>query len=124
VPDSGLYPPKFVSQSGVVRVILLSPEVSDPMLAAEGLRTTFESNPLTIKGSLCEETFITDSALRGMHVRFRQRTQQDGRVTETDCHQYFVRNQCGRCVVVCYQPGTCGDAGDVDQRIRNSLRWQ
>ncbi len=121
---SSLYPARFVSQSGMVRVVLLPPELGDLGTAAAGLLETFEADPNAVKGSFLQEPFVTDSALRGIHVRFRERLPLDGGVTETECHHYLVRNHSGRFVAINYQSGPHADPLAVDQMIRNSLRLQ
>lgn len=120
----GLYPIRLVGRAGMVRVILLPPELADPKAAATGLRATFEDNPAAIPGSFIEQPFVTDSALRGLHVQFRQRSQQEADTAEIENHHYFVRNQQGRCVAVHFQPGQTGEAEAVDRMIRNTLHLQ
>ena len=120
----GLYPTRFVSQSGVVRVILLPPELGDLRTAAEGLLKTFEADPKAIQGSYRQETFVTDGALGGIHARYREQMQHDGRMIEAECHHYFVRNHSGRYVVINYQASPYGDPIAVDRMIRNTLRLQ
>lgn len=119
-----LYPTRFISQAGVVRVILLPPELGDLRTAAAGLLKTFETDPQTVKGSFTQETFVTDRALSGIHACYRQEAQQDGRKIELERHHYFVRNHSGRFVAINYQAGRHGDPAAIDRMIRNTLRLQ
>jgi hypothetical protein len=121
VSANALYPVRFVGQAGVTRVILLNSELCDPLVAAAGIRTGFDSNPQAVKGSYVQERFISDSGLRGIHVCFRQRAENTGEQTVTQCHHSLVRNQCGRCVAVNFLADAHGDAATVDQMIRSTL---
>ncbi len=120
----GLYPTRFIGQAGAVRVILLPPELGDLKTAAAGLLKTFEADPQAVKDSFSQETFVTDHTLSGIHVRYRQQTQRDGRRTETECHHYFVRNRSGRFLAINYQAEPHEDPVAVDRMIRNTLRLQ
>ena len=123
-PESGLYPARFVSQSGVVRVILLPPELGDLQTAAAGLLQTFHVDPRSVRDSFVREPFIAESGLSGIHVSFRRLAEEKGRLVETECHDYLVRNHAGRFVAVNYQASAHGDTVTMDRTIRNTLRFQ
>jgi len=120
----GLYPARYVSQSGVVRVILLPPELGGLEPAVAGLRETFEADPAAVKGSFVQEPFVTERALSGIHVCYHRQVPHNGGVRETECHHYLVRNRSARYVVINYQAGVYGDPSVVDHRIRDTLRLQ
>ena len=123
-PESGLYPARFVSQSGVVRVILLPPELGDLQTAAAGLQQTYNVDPRAVRNSFIHEPFVAESSLSGVHVSYRRLVEAKGHLVETECHDYLVRNHAGRFVAINYQTSAHWDSINMDRMIRNTLRLQ
>lgn len=113
--------PMLIGEHGILQAMLFAPDRSDVEKAASGLRATFDADARAVKDSFRQEEFTTQSGLRGIHVSYTQRHEQQGRVTETRNHNYIVTNRKGRCVSISYIALARGDSETVHQMVRKSL---
>ena len=123
-PGLPICPPTLVGEHGMVRAMLFAPDRSDLQKAASSLRATFDANAEAIKDSFRQEEFTTESGLRGLHLSYAQRSEKEGRVTETRSHNYMVTNRESRCVSISYLATAASDSETVHQMIRKSLKLQ
>ena len=119
-----LQPPTLVSQAGVIRVILLPPDRAEPDAVADGLRATFDENPLAAKHSFQRQKFVTETGVQGICISYLQLTKPEGQVSEVQNRHYLVKNRGGRCVVINYLASVGGDSDAVNRTIRNTLALQ
>jgi hypothetical protein len=123
-PGPPICPPTLVSEHGMVRAMLFAPDRSDLQKAASSLRAMYDANAQSIKDSFRQEEFTTESGLYGLHLSYAQRSERDGRVTETHSHNYVVTNRESRCVSISYIATGTNDSETVHQMIRKSLKLQ
>lgn len=117
-----LYPPALVSRAGVIRVLLLPPDRSDPAVVADGLRAAFDLNPLVAKHSFRKQQFTSDKGARGFCVSYLQRADANRGETSVENSHYVVTNRAGRCVVINYMAAAADvDTSDIHQMLRTSL---
>lgn len=120
----GQCPPTLVGTSGLIQVLILPPERSDPQVAVTGFRAAFDANPKAVKDSFRQEQFISESGLQGLRLSYSQQSEKDGQVTESRSYNYIVRNREGRGVGVNYIAIAKGDSDAVHQMIRQTLKLQ
>jgi hypothetical protein len=117
-----LYPPSLVSRAGVIRVLLLPPDRSDPAVVADGLRAAFDLNPLVAKHSFRKQQFASEKGARGFCVSYLQRVNADRGGSTVENSHYVIKNRAGRCVVINYMAAAADvDTSDVHQMLRTSL---
>ena len=120
----GQCPPTLVGTGGMVQVLVLPPDRSDPQVAVTGLRAAFDANPKAVKDSFKQEQFTTESGLQGVRVSYSQQSEKDGRATESRSYNYIVRNRESRGVGVNYIATAQSDSDAVHLMIRKTLRLQ
>ena len=118
--EHSLYPPTLVSDEGVIRVILLPPDRSEPGRIADGLRADFEQSSATLHHTFRRQEFVNDNGVRGTCVSFSQRSDTDSAHDLVNRH-YLLKNRGGRCVVINYLASADHDGESVHHAIRNSL---
>ena len=123
-PGPPVCPPTLVGEHGIVRAMLFAPDRSDPQKAVSGIRAAFDANDEAIKDSFLQEEFTTEGGLRGLHISYGQRSEKEGRVTETRSHNYIVTNRERRCVSISYIATGASDSEAVHNMIRKSLKVQ
>ena len=118
------FPPTLASQAGVIRVLLLPPDRSEPEIIANGLRADFDANPRVAKHSFRKQQFVSDSGARGLCVSYLQQDQKDpGAMIETQ--HYLVKNRAGRCVAINFLASAkAADTDAVQRMLRTSLTLQ
>ncbi|MBN9694087.1 MAG: hypothetical protein J0M24_27925 [Verrucomicrobia bacterium] len=120
----GQCPPTLVGTGGMVQVLVLPPDRSDPQVAVKGLRAAFDANTKAVKDSFKQEQFTTESGLQGIRASYSQQSEEDGRVTESRSYNYIVRNRDGRGVGVNYIATAQSDSDAIHQMIRKTLRLE
>ena len=125
-PTTGhsLQPPTLVSDAGIIRVILLPPDRTEPDSVADGLRAAFDENPKAAKHSFRRQKFISEAGVQGICISYLQRTEQNQQISEVQNRHYLVKNRGGRCVVINYMATAQGDSEMVNRTIRNTLAMQ
>ena len=118
----GQCPPTLVGTGGMVQVLVLPPDRSDPQVAVTGLRAVFDANTEAVKDSFKQEQFTTESGLQGIRVSYSQQSEKGGRVTESRSYNYIVHNLEGRGVDVNYIATAQSDSDAIHQMIRKTLR--
>jgi hypothetical protein len=119
--SQGLQPPTLVSQAGVIRVILLPADRTDPEAVANGLRASFDANPKAGKHSFRRQKFVSKSGVDGICVSYRELPEQEGWANEVHNHHFLVRNKAARCVVINYLAPADGEDDPVSRTIRTTL---
>jgi len=77
-----LKPPTLVSDAGVIRVILLPADRTDPEAVADGLRASFDANPKAGKHSFRRQKFVSKTGVPGICVSYLELAERKGRVSE------------------------------------------
>jgi hypothetical protein len=118
-----LQPPTLVSQAGTIRVILLPPDRSEPEIVADGLRASFEANPVAAKHSFRRQRFTTDSGASGVCVSYTEQQEKQGELAEIQNRHYLLKNRANRCVAIQYQvaANAAADSENVARTIRSTL---
>lgn len=119
-----LKPPTLVSDAGVIRVILLPADRTDPEAVADGLRASFDANPKAGKHSFRRQKFVSKTGVPGICVSYLEFAERNGPVREAQNHHYLVRNKAARCVVINYQASADSEADAVSRMIRTTLALQ
>jgi hypothetical protein len=122
--SQSLQPPTLVSQAGVIRVILLPADRTDPEAVADGLRASFEANPKAAKHSFRRQKFVSQSGVEGICVSYLELPEKGGWVSEVQNHHYLVRNKAARCVVINYLAPADAEADPLTRTIRTTLALQ
>jgi hypothetical protein len=119
-----LKPPTLTGPAGVIRVILLPPDRTDPEVVASGLRSAFDADPRVAKHTFRRQKFVSKNGVQGICISYLQRTEKDGQVTEVQNHHFLVKNRAARCVVINYLATAGADFDPVTRTIRNTLALQ
>jgi len=114
-------PPTMVSESGILRVILLPRDSSEPRLVAERLHALFEADHQAAKHSFLREDFIGAHGLRIIRVSYSEQSERDGRAVEWENRHYLVKNSAGRCVAINYLAKEGIAPGSVNRMITGTL---
>ena len=123
--ERGLYPPTLVSRAGVIRVVLLPPDRSDPAIVADSLRAKFDLNPHVAKHSFRKQQFASEKGVRGFCVSYLERANASQGETSVENSHYVVKNGAGRCVVINYVASAADvDTSDIHRMLRTSLSLQ
>jgi hypothetical protein len=123
-PEHALLPPTLVSPAGRIRVLLLPPDRSDPVVVANTLRASFEVNAHAAKHSFRRQEIVGSNGLRIICVSSMQQLELDGRLKELQSSDYLVRNRSGRCVAINYSAEPGSDADAVQRMIQKTLALQ
>ena len=117
----GVCLPTLASKAGLIQVLLLPADRSDPQTAAAGLRTAFDTNPKAIKDSFRQESITVQSGAQVIYVTYSQQPDKEGG-SESRSHNYIVKNRAGRGVAINYITMARSDAEAVHQMIRRTLQ--
>lgn len=120
----GQCPPTLVGKAGVLRVLVLPPDRSDPLAAAKALRAAFDSDPKSVKESFEQEPFTVAGGAQGIRVSYSEQSEKGGRVNESRSYYYMIRNREDRGVAVNYVATAERDSDEVHEMIRRTLRLQ
>jgi hypothetical protein len=119
-----LQPPTLVSEAGVIRVILLPADRTDPEAVADSLRASFDANPKAGKHTFRRQQFVSKSGVQGICVSYLELPERNGRVSEVQNHHYLVKNKAARCVAINYLAPANVEADTVSRTIRTTLALQ
>jgi hypothetical protein len=116
----GVCLPTLAGKSGLVQVLLLPPDRSEPQTAAAGVRAAFDANLRSIKDSYRQESITVQSGAQVIYVSYSQ--QPEGATPEGRSHNYILKNRAGRGVAINYITNARTDSEVVHQMIRETLR--
>jgi hypothetical protein len=116
----GVCLPTLVGKAGLIQVLLLPPDRSDPQTAASGFRAAFDANPKSIKDSFRQESITVSSGAQVVYLAFGR--QMEGNAPEGRSHNYIVKNRAGRGVAINYVGNAQTDSEAVHQMIRETLK--
>jgi len=117
----GVCLPTLTGKAGLIQVLLLPPDRSDPQTAAAGLRTAFDANPKAIKDSFRQESIAVQSGARVVYVTYNRQPDKEGG-SEGRSHNYIVKNREGHGVAINYITMARSDSDAVHQMIRQTLK--
>jgi hypothetical protein len=123
-PGPPVCAPTLVGSAGIIRGLLFAPGRSDVKSAAAGLRAAFESNPTSVKESYREEEVVTQNGEHVLHVSYVDKSEKEGKTTESHSHNYILTIHASRCVSVSYIATAGSDSEGVHQMIRKTLKVQ
>lgn len=119
----GVCLPTLAGKAGLIQVLLLPTDRSDPQTAATGLRTGFDANPKAIKDSFKQESITVQSGAQVIYVTYSQSPEKEGG-SESRSHNYIVKNREGRGVAINYITMARTDSDTAHKMIRQTLRLQ
>jgi len=119
----GVCLPTLAGKAGLIQVLVLPVDRSDPQVAADVLRKGFDANPKSIKDSFRQESITTQSGAQVIYVSSSQQADKPG-ISESHNHNYIVRNRAGRVVAINHVTLTRTDSEAVQQMIRQTLKVQ
>ena len=120
---AGVCLPTLVGKAGLIQVLLLTPDRSDPLTAVAGLRTVFDANPKAIKDSFKQESIALQSGVQVIYVTYSHQPEKAGG-SESRSHNYIVKNREGRGVTINYITMASSDSEAVHQMIRETLKLE
>jgi hypothetical protein len=124
-PGSALYPPTLVSPAGSIRVVMLPPDRSDPIVVADGLRAAFDRNERATKHSFQRQQFANDHDVRGLCVTYLQQIGKNGTASVVENSHYLVKNRAGRCVAINYLASAdTADTSAIHRMLKTGLSLQ
>lgn len=106
----------------VIQVYLSSSGCSDPETRAASIQRSIAGLPDVIKGSFRREDFETANGLKGVHVSYDLKVEQNGRKGTGRTHLYILQNRKGKVVGIAYTTIAERDDEEVHQMIRSTLR--
>lgn len=115
---AGVCLPTLAGPAGLIQVLLLPPDRSEPRTAAAGLRTAFDANPKSIKDSFRQESITVASGAEVIYVTSREQSNSG----EARSHNYIVKNRAGRGVAINYIANERVDSEAVHEMIRKTLK--
>jgi hypothetical protein len=119
----GVCLPTLAGRHGLIQVLLLPADQSDPRTAAADLRARFDVNFKAVRDSFRQEAITVPSGARVIYVTYRQQPVKEGG-DESASHNYIVQNREGLGVAINYITMTRADSDAVHQMIRQTLRVQ
>src|SRR6266850_3554988 len=96
----GVCLPTLAGKAGLIQVLLLPTDRSDPQTAAAGVHAAFNANPKSIKDSFRQESVTVKSGAQVVYVTYSQ--QPEAGRPEGRSHNYIVKNREGRGVTINY----------------------
>ena len=116
----GVCLPTLAGKGGLIQVLLLPPDRSEPQTAAVGVRAAFDANPKSVKDSFRQESITVESGAQVIYISYSQ--QPEGETPEGRSHNYIVKNREGRGVAINYITNARTDSDAVHKMIRQTLR--
>lgn len=118
---AGVCLPTLVGKAGLIQVLLLTPDRSDPQTAAAGIRAVFDANPKAIKDSFRQESIAVQSGTQVIYVTYSHQPDKEGG-SQSRSHNYIAKNREGRGVAINYITMASSDSEAVHQMIRETLK--
>lgn len=118
--EHNLYPPTLTGPAGMIRVVLLPPDRSEPGRVADGLRAEFDQNPAAAPHSFRRQEFVNNNGVKGICISYSQRVDKDSATERVNRH-YLLQNRGGRCVAIQYLAAAGTDGEPIHHLIRSSL---